>query len=88
MSAKWRVTDPDSAEVFSVFSPGSGISFINATLGTATVTIASDLTNVPAIPYHTIGLPYDIELTDVSGNIYTIMLGTLTIIPNVSRTSP
>jgi hypothetical protein len=88
MSAKWRVTDPDSAEVFSVYSPSNGIAFVNATAGTATVTIASDLTNVTAVPFHRIDLPYDIQFTTAAGLRYTVMYGTLTILPNVSETSP
>ena len=88
MTAKWRLTDTDANDVFSVYSPNNGIAFISPTGGTATVTIASSLTNVTAIPYHRVDLPYDIEYTDVSGNIFTVMYGTLTILPNASRTSP
>lgn len=88
MTAKWRLTDADADEVFSVYSPNNGITFISQTAGTATVKIASALTNVAQIPYHRVDLPYDIEYTDASGNIFTVMYGTLTILPNASRTSP
>lgn len=88
MTAKWNLTDSDANEVFSVFSPNNGITFISQTNGTATVTIASGLTNIAAIPFHRVDLPYDIEYTDQSGKIFTVMYGTLTILPNASRTSP
>lgn len=88
MTAKWKVTDPDADEVFSVSTPSNGIFFIDATVGTATVTIASALTNVTAIPFHKIDLPYDLRFTDSGGVISTVMRGLLTILPNSSRTSP
>lgn len=88
MTAKWRVTDPDADEVFSVSTPSSGIVFVDAIVGTATVTIASDLTDVEEIPYHKIDLPYDIRYTDSGGNIFTVMRGLLTILPNTSRATP
>jgi hypothetical protein len=88
MSCKWRATDPDSAEIFSVTSPSNGISFISAASGTATVTIANALTNTNAIPFHRIDPVYDIQFTNSAGQRYTVMYGTLTILPNISETSP
>lgn len=88
MSAKWLPTDTDGNEVFAVSTLTGGINYINATLGTATVTIASALTNIPAIPYHRVDLPYDIQYTDSTGKRFTVAYGTLTILPNISQTSP
>lgn len=88
MSAKWKPTDSDANEVFSVSTLSGGINYINATLGTATVTIASALTNTSAIPYHRVDLPYDIQLTDSTGKRFTVAYGTLTILPNISQVSP
>lgn len=88
MSAKWKPTDTDVNEVFSVETPSMGISFIDITQGTATVTIARSLTNVAAIPYHKIDLFYDIQYTDSAGHVFTVMYGLLTILPNISQTSP
>lgn len=88
MSAKWKPTDPDNAEIFSVSSPDSGIAFLNASNGTATVTVASALTNISAIPFHRVDPVYDIQFTNAAGQRYTVMYGTLTILPNISQTSP
>ena len=88
MSAKWKPTDSDANEVFSVSTLSGGINYINATLGTATVTIASALTNTSAIPYHRVDLPYDIQLTDQTGKRFTVAYGTLTILPNISQIAP
>lgn len=88
MSAKWQPTDTDVNEVFAVSSPNNGIAFIDATQGTATVTIASGLTNIAAVPFHRVDLPYDIQFTDSFGKRFTVAYGTLTILPNISQTSP
>lgn len=87
-SAKWRAQDSDADEVFAIESPGSGIVWIDQTIGTATLTIARDLTNISAVPFHKIDLLYDLQLTNVAGSVFTVMYGTLTIIPNISQTSP
>lgn len=88
MSAKWNTTDTDANEVFSVSTLTGGIAYINQSVGTATVTIASSLTNVSAIPFHRIDLPYDIQYVDSTGKRYTVAYGTLTILPNISQTAP
>ena len=88
MTAKWNVTDTDANAVFSVYSPSNGISFISAVAGTATVTIASSLTNMASIPFHRIDLPYSIDLTTAAGQKFTVMYGTLTVLPDANRTYP
>lgn len=88
MTAKWNATDTDPNEVFSVTSPSGGIIWINQSLGQANITIASALTNTGSIPFHRIDLPYDIEFTDFNGKRYTVAYGTLTVLPNISQTSP
>ena len=88
MTAKWNATDTDPNEVFSVTSPSGGIIWINQSLGQANITIASALTNPGSIPFHRIDLPYDIEFTDFNGKRYTVAYGTLTVLPNISQTSP
>lgn len=88
MSCKWQATDSDANEIFSVTTPSSGIVFLNATSGTATVTVASALTNTNAIPFHRIDPVYDIQYTDQGGHRFTVAYGTLTILPNISEISP
>jgi hypothetical protein len=88
MSAKWQPTDTDGNEIFAVESPSSGITWINQSQGTANILIARDLTNIPAVPYHRIDVPYDVQLTNAAGQVQTVMYGTLTILPNISQTSP
>lgn len=88
LTAKWKITDSDGAAVFTVFSPSSGITITNAANGQASIIIARSLTNINAIPYRRVDLPYDLEYTDSNGNVYTVLYGLLTILPNVSQTSP
>lgn len=87
MTAKWQITDPDNQAVFSITSnSGSSINITNAAAGTANVTVPRALTtNLPA---HRVDLVYDIQLFDNSGKTYTVMYGTLTVLPNVSITAP
>lgn len=85
MTAKWAYTDPDSDAVF-VRTVGSGIGFLSASGGLATVTIAP--ANTSSLPGNSVNLVYDIQVTDVSDNIYTIVDGILTVLPDVSITTP
>lgn len=86
MTAKWKPTDADVNEVFSVYSPANGITWTSAAGGLATITIAPGLTS--SLPYHQVNLPYDIQYTDASSNPVTVGYGTLTVLPNISRTTP
>jgi len=87
-TAKWKPQDTDGNEIFTVTSPSSGIAWINQSLGTATITIARSLTNINAIPFHKVDPVYDLQYTDSGGHVFTVMYGTLTIVPNISQTSP
>lgn len=88
MSAKWQPTDADANEIFAVESPSGGITWINQSQGTANILIARDLTNIAAVPFHRIDVPYDVQFTTVAGQVQTVMYGTLTILPNISQQSP
>ena len=84
MTAKWAVTDADASAVFQKSSPSTGITFLVPASGTANITIVE--ANTTAIPYHEVDLVYDIKFTDASGNEFTVMRGTLRVLPNVTRT--
>lgn len=85
MTAKWSVSDADDDAVFQLSSTiPSEIEVTSAVDGEILVTIASALTD--SLPYRKVELPYDIQFVDVSGNVYTVLYGTLTIVPDVTRT--
>lgn len=85
MTAKWSVSDPDSSAVFQLSSVfPTQIQIISAVNGQIRVTIASALTD--SLPYRKVELPYDIQFIDVAGNVFTVLYGTLTIVPDVTRT--
>lgn len=85
MTAKWAYTDADVAAVFTR-TIGSGISIVSASGGLTTVTIAP--ANTSSLPGNLVNLVYDIQVTDASDNIYTIVDGILTVLPDVSITTP
>lgn len=80
-TAKWDFTDVDGSAVFQK-TIGSGITVTNAAGGLANVTIAaSDTTSLPAT---IVNLNYDLKYTDASSNVWPILYGLLTIVPNVT----
>lgn len=81
MTAKWNPYDSDVQAVFQI-GIGSGITITSATLGTFHVKIAHALTE--SLPIHTVYLPYDIQLVDPAGNIRTLTLGTLKVVPDIT----
>jgi hypothetical protein len=83
-TAKWAVTDPDAAAVIQLSTATSGIVVTDATNGLATITIPSSGTS--SLPYRTSILYHDVRFTDSTGAVHTILYGTLTVKPNVSRT--
>lgn len=86
MTAKWSYADADNAAVFTARSPSNGIVITNAGGGLATVTLAPAMTS--GLPPAQVNLYYDIQVTDGSGNIYTIAAGVLTVSPDVTLTTP
>lgn len=82
MTAKWDVVDLDANAVFVRSTGNGGIVVTDATGGLATVTIAS--ANTTALPAHTVNLVYDIQLVNTLGNIYTVLNGILTVVPDVT----
>jgi hypothetical protein len=86
MTAKYNVTDLDSAAVFSLTSPSTGIAITNAAAGLATVSIPPSGTST--LPGAQIPLFYDIQVTDSSSDVYTVASGTLYVQPDISITTP
>lgn len=87
-TVKWAYTDADNVAVFSRTSPSTGITFTSAVGGIATITFTP--ANTSSLPANIggISLFYDIQVTDGSGNVFTVLDGTLTVLPDVSITTP
>lgn len=84
MTAKWKVSDADNSAVFQLSSPASGITITDAVNGEITVTVAKTLTE--SLPAKTVELAYDIQWVDASTQVFTVLLGTLVIVPDVTIT--
>ncbi len=85
-TAKWAFTDSDGDALFARTSPSSGITFTNAAGGIASVTLAP--ANTSTLPGSEVRLNYDIQVTDGSGNVYTVIDGLLIVLPDVSIATP
>ncbi len=85
MTAKWAVSNADSAAIFQLSSATSGITITDATAGEISVVIAHSLTT--SMPSKKVELPYDIQYVDSEGNVFTVLYGTLTIVPDVTVTA-
>lgn len=85
MTAKWAVGNTDGNAVFQLSSAVSGITVTDPTSGEISVTIASSLTT--SLPAKKVELPYDIQYVDSGGNVYTVLYGTLTVVPDVTITA-
>lgn len=85
MTAKYDPTDLDASKVF-VRTVGSGITVASPTTGIAAVALtAANTSSLPAAP---VNLYYDIQVTDGSSNIFTVVSGTLQVLPDISITTP
>ncbi len=86
MTAKWNLADADGSAVFFRTSPSTGISITSAAGGLATITLsAANTSSLPATP---VNLFYDVQVTDGSSNPFTVQDGILTVLPDVSVTTP
>lgn len=85
-TAKYRYSDPDSEAVFQLSSsPGAGITVTNAAQGQARIEIAPVHTqNLPAVRTR---LVYDLQLTDGGGGVYTVDIGEIIVLPDVTITT-
>jgi hypothetical protein len=79
-TAKYNVRD--ASPFFQRSSVTGGITVTNATGGLATVAFTPS--NTTPLALHIYDLPYDIQVTDGSGNIYTPIRGILRVLPDVT----
>lgn len=77
MTCRYRV---DEAVVFQLSTTTSGITITDPTNGIAQVTVPPSATST--LPLDVLRFPYDIQMTDGSANITTVMRGTLRIDPD------
>lgn len=86
MTAKYDIQDADSSAVFSITSPGQ-ISLTDPTNGKVLITILP--TNTSGLQRGlTYRLIYDIQMYNDPATIYTVSSGILTVLPDVSTTTP
>ena len=85
MTAKHAWTDDDSAAVFQVSTPSSGIVITNVALGLAEVNVPAAETLAFTVMTT---LVYDIQLTESVGIVTTLEAGLLTVYPDITRTQP
>lgn len=85
MTAKWALSDTDLNAVFQLSTATSGITVLSATAGEIRVTIPSSATS--SLPAKKVELPYDIQFVNSAGDIYTVLLGTLVIVPDATTTA-
>lgn len=86
MTAKYDPHDADGSAVFSRTSAvGGQIDITSVSGGLATVTIVP--ANTSPLPASQVNLYYDIQLTDSTG-VWTVQDGILTVLPNISLTTP
>jgi hypothetical protein len=85
-TAKWDIRALDAAAVITLTTGGGGIVVTSATDGEATVTILPSHTT--SLPSHTTKLVYDIQVYLSATQVYTVMQGVLTVVPDSSVTAP
>ena len=78
-SVKWATTD--AAPIFTR-TLGSGITVVVAADGTLDILIAS--ANTASLPSYTVILPYDLEMVEAGGLISTPLIGSLTVVPDIT----
>jgi len=78
-TVKWNITDAGS--IFTA-SLGDGIVVNSAINGIIDITFASAKT--ASLPAYKIILPYDLQMTETSGDVSTVLRGSLIIDPDVT----
>ncbi len=85
MTAKWSVSDIDANAVFQLSSATSGITITSASAGEIRVDIPSSATT--SLPAKKVELPFDIQFVNSVGKVFTVLYGTLVIVPDVTITA-
>lgn len=85
MTAKWSLSDADIDAVFQVSSSTGGIVISSPASGEIAVTIASNLTE--NLPSRKVELPYDVQFVNSLNEVYTVLYGTLVILPDATITA-
>jgi len=85
MTAKWSVSDIDANAVFQLSSATSGITITSASAGEIRVDIPSSATT--SLPAKKVELPFDIQFVNSLGKVFTVLYGTLVIVPDVTITA-
>jgi hypothetical protein len=84
MTAKWHVTDADGAAVFQI-STADDMAILDPENGRVGVTIKPSKTI--GLPASKIDLSYDIQMKTSTGDVHTVLRGTLVVTPDVTITT-
>jgi len=79
LTVKWNVVDAGSIFTCTL---GDGITVVDAPTGIIDITISSAKTS--ALPPYDLILPYDLQMIESSGDVSTVLLGNLTIRPDIT----
>jgi hypothetical protein len=83
LTAKWHPKDSQAASVFTcTSSPPDGIVFTNPSQGEAQITISA--TKTASLPPYRVPLNYDVEFVNSAGEVYTVLLGKILVIPDIT----
>jgi hypothetical protein len=83
-TAKRSLRDADAAAVFQL-TLGSGLTITDAPGGALQAIIQPSHTTATLNPYDRVELQADLKAVDAAGNPYTLLSGTLTVLPAVTR---
>lgn len=84
-TGKYDFDEEDDEAVFQKESPSDGVEILDAAAGSLQITL--DPEDTLSLPYTQVDLVYDLEYTTVVGQVFSVLRGTLTVVPNVTRTT-
>lgn len=83
-TAKWDFPDDNADAVFTKTSGvGGGITVLDPVTGSLEIQI--DPPDTSALPYAQVDLVYDLTMENISSQIFSILRGVLTVVPNVTE---
>ncbi len=85
MTAKWSPSDPDNLSVFQASTTTYGIVVTSAADGLFLVAIPPNITT--PLPARKVELFYDIQMKNAATEVFTVAIGNLVILPDVTITS-
>lgn len=81
-TVKWDYWDADANALMIKTSPSGGITILSDVNGQIRVTI--DPADTLSLPAHQVDFYYDVQMKNAANEVYTVLRGTLTVVPDVS----